>query len=86
MRRAVKVLIISAIVLFFFAAPIVPTPNGEIIHIQLAGFFPHYESLSCALLHVGVAYGPDSFQNDRWTPWLACSICWPSNHPQCNRW
>jgi hypothetical protein len=76
MKRALKVLFLPAIVLFF-VAPIVPTPNGHIVPFQTAGVFPRYESLSCALFRVGLAYGPNSFQQNRWTLELSCSVGWP---------
>lgn len=75
MRRAVKVVIFAAVV-FFVVAPIIPTPNGEIVPFQLAGFFPRFESLSCALLHEGIAIGPISFQGS-WTVSDGCAIGWP---------
>jgi len=54
---------VVAIIAFFFLAPIIPVKDNP---LQLAGFFPRYESVTCALAHVGAAYGPDSFSGMKW--------------------
>jgi hypothetical protein len=63
-RRLVIIgVVVALIVVVFFVVPIVPTSDNP---LQLAGFFPRYESASCALFHTGTAYGIDSFDGGRW--------------------
>jgi len=63
-RRLVIIgVVVALIVVVFFVVPIIPTSGNP---LQLAGFFPRYESASCALFHTGMAYGPNSFDGGRW--------------------
>ena len=59
-RRGILIIVILGV---FFLAPVIPTSGNR---FQLAGFFPVYASASCVLIHIGMAYGPNSFLGMRW--------------------
>ena len=62
-RRVVIIGVMIALVVVVFIVPVVPTTSDSFL---LAGFFPRYESVSCVLIHVGMAYGPNSFDGMKW--------------------
>ena len=67
-----KVLVVLMLVAaFLFVAPIIPIGGNP---LQFAGFFPRYASVTCFMLHVGVAYGPNSFVGNKWVLSPFCGI------------
>lgn len=60
-----------SVLIISFAVPFVPS-NGN--PFQLAGFFPRFVSPSCALFHIGVALGPNSFLGMRWVLSPFCNL------------
>jgi hypothetical protein len=72
MRRMTKALVVGlAIVVVgaFFLLPVVYyNPPNKL------GNFSGYESLSCALLNIGISYGYNSFHATSWALMISCGF------------